>query len=150
MKKKIALEIISFLLVLLFTYAAVSKLLDQRVFIFQMGLSPFYPVKHFAYILGWMVPCAELLTAALLMFERTRNYGLLASLCLLLAFEIYIGMLLISGWNLPCTCGGVISRLSWKGHLSFNAIFIVLAAYGYLIKNRRDLKKDIRAAILQL
>jgi putative oxidoreductase len=127
----------SLLLIMLFTYTALSKLLEQDIFVFQMKLSPVKFMAQWAAILGWLVPLAELFIVGLLLIKDFRTTGLYLSFFLLLAFEIYISAMLLSGLSLPCTCGGVISRLGWKGHLLFNAAFMLVAALPIFMNIRR-------------
>jgi hypothetical protein len=126
-KKDFLVETIVALLVLLFAYTSLSKLLEHDKFIFQMRLSHAPIIKQMAAFLSWFLPIVEIAIAVLLTASRTRLMGLYGSLALLVVFEGYIGAMLLSGQPLPCTCGGVISKLSWKGHLVFNLAFIVLA-----------------------
>jgi len=45
--------------------------------------------------------------------------------------------MLLSGQHLPCTCGGIISKMSWKQHLGFNALFILVGLIG-IIKTKKN------------
>lgn len=127
----------SLLLIMLFTYTAISKLLEQDIFVFQMKLSPVKLMARWAEVLGWLVPLVELFIVGLLLLKEFRTAALYLSFFLLLAFEIYILAMLFSGLSLPCTCGGVISRLGWKGHLVFNAAFMIVAALPIFMNIRR-------------
>jgi len=115
------------LLMLLFSYTAMSKLLEQEMFIFQMKLSPFPMMDKLAPLLAWFLPISELLIVCFLFFKKSRKLGLILSIALLSLFELYILWMLFSGLHLPCTCGGLMAKLSWKGHLAFNAMFILLS-----------------------
>lgn len=126
-------------LMLLFSYTAISKLLEQDTFIFQMKLSPLTLMKTLAPMLAWLLPFTELTVVCLLFSERYRRVGLWYSIVLFSIFEIYIAGMLISKQHLPCTCGGIISMLSWKGHLVFNAAFIV-SAYLTLVLDKPNPK----------
>jgi hypothetical protein len=55
------------------------------------------------------------------------------------AFTGYIGFMLLSNIELPCSCGGVISSLSWKNHLVFNILFLLLASVGYYLSRPRQI-----------
>jgi putative oxidoreductase len=127
MKRPIIYQIIIFLLILLFAYTAMSKFLDYRKFVFQMRLAPLPIMNWAAPILGWLMPLLESLLFVGLIITRYRLIALYATFSLLILFEIYIGGMLLSGHNLPCTCGGIISHMSWKQHLLFNAVFIILS-----------------------
>jgi putative oxidoreductase len=126
MNRKQLFHIAIALLILLFSYTAISKLLDQYRFVFQMKLSPFLLVKSFAPFWGWFIPLSEIVIVVGIFFEKTQKLALYLSLGLLLAFEIYIVGMLISGLDLPCACGGVIAFMSWKVHVLFNAFFLTI------------------------
>ena len=121
MKEKIP-GLISALLIVLFVYAACAKLFNYRQFIVQLGPSPL--IGSYSVIIAWLIPATELVVAAMLAVKNTRFYGLLLSLFLLIVFTGYIAAMLLSGTNLPCSCGGAITGLSWKEHVLFNLFFI--------------------------
>jgi hypothetical protein len=77
MKKTIIIEIISFLFVLLFVYAALMKLMDVEKFQVQLGQSPL--LMAFAKPVSWVVPTTELVIAGMLLFSRTRLVGFYAA-----------------------------------------------------------------------
>ncbi len=129
MKKLLVDETLVSLLVLLFSYAGVSKLLEKEKFVFQMSLSPVSVMKTAAPVLGWILPVLEIVLVILLLIGPTRRAGLYLSAILLSLFEIYISAMLLSGFDLPCTCGGIISGLSWKNHLLFNAFFLTISVF---------------------
>jgi hypothetical protein len=134
MKRKAIVDIIAALLILLFTYTAVSKLMGLELFKILLAQSP--GIGQHA---GWLyigIPAAELIVAALLFFPATKQKGLYASFVMMLAFTVYVGYMVKLGGNLPCSCGGVISAMSWQQHLYFNAFF-TLAALTAAIINRK-------------
>lgn len=140
MKKDILKEICAALIVILFVYTALSKFLDMNRFISTMSVSPFPFMKFFAPFLGWLIPIMETVLAFFMITSKYQRIGFIGSAILLFLFEIYIGSLLASGLHLPCSCGGVISKLSWKQHLIFNLFFIVISIiplYFESYKNRR-------------
>lgn len=144
-------DIISILLLLLFVYTATSKFLDYDKFVFQMRLAPL-PFMHWAApILGWLMPSIEMLLVIMLAIgiieSKYQTVGIYASLILLLSFEIYISGMLLSGMRLPCTCGGIISKMSWKQHLVFNGIFIIFSAIA--IANTKKVKNKPNLTISQ-
>ena len=144
MKKYITTQIIILLILLLFVYTSASKFLDYDKFVFQMRLAPVPLMKTFAPIIGWFVPSIELVIAIFLTVgffcPNIQKNGLYAAVVLLSAFEIYIVIMLLSGSKLPCTCGGVISKMGWKEHLLFNGFFIStgILSIRYLRKNDID------------
>lgn len=66
--KRVIVEIICFLYILLFVYAAISKLLDFENFRVQLGQSPL--LSAFAGSIAWLVPILELLIALLLVLKN--------------------------------------------------------------------------------
>ena len=116
---------ISSLLILLWTYAALSKLIDFGHTRTQM-LNQVFPAS-IAETLVWMVPASELAAACLLLLPKTRKAGLYLSLFLLLQFTLYIILVMTNIFGrVPCSCGGVISSMSWGQHLIFNLFFLAL------------------------
>lgn len=126
MKKKIFVEVVTFIAIILFLYTGISKLADYGVFKEQIALSPV--LEPFAPIIAWLLPVIEFITAALLFIPKCRLVGLYAALCLMVAFTIYISILLTVDEKLPCSCGGIIELLSWKQHLVLNITLIALLA----------------------
>ncbi|MBL4675689.1 MAG: hypothetical protein JKY70_05720 [Mucilaginibacter sp.] len=111
-------------LMLLFSYAAVSKLSDISLFRAQLYLQPF--PHGLADVLVPAIPAFEILTIGLLFLERTRRSGLWLSLALMTTFTAYIAlMFLIQHDHLPCSCGGILNRMPWHVHLIFNFCFVV-------------------------
>lgn len=129
------IDIISFLLILLFVYTAMSKLLDFEQFKTQM-FNQALP-REVTTTLIWTLPGFELLTALMLLFERTRLLGYYMSAILLCLFTAYIALVLLHSFShIPCSCGGVIKSLDWKMHLVFNLFFLLLSILGIFIINR--------------
>ncbi|WP_035759930.1 DoxX family protein [Flavobacterium tegetincola] len=126
--KSIVTEIIVLLYVLLFVYAAVSKLLDFENFQVQLGQSPL--LSAFAGWLSWLVPISELFIAGLLLVRRTRLYGLYLSFLLMVFFTTYIFTILNYSESIPCSCGGILERMDWNEHLWFNVFFVALSVLG--------------------
>jgi putative oxidoreductase len=137
MKRKIIIEIISSLLILLFLYASVSKWLAFKTFIGEMNNQPF--PNWMTPFLVWTIPILEVLIVVGLIFEKTRVQSLYASLFLMLAFTIYtVAILLHSFEYIPCSCGGVIRKLTWPQHLFFNLFFVGISLLGIILKKRES------------
>ncbi|RXK60669.1 hypothetical protein ESA94_09400 [Lacibacter luteus] len=133
----------SSLLILLFTYTAISKLTDYANFIRFIDESS--PIHKGADTIGWLLPVTELVVVLLLFFERTRRAGLYASLLLLVLFTLYLLYMVLFVADLPCSCGGVISKMSWQQHVWFNLFFIGLTMLGlYAIRRQQQVAKDIQ------
>lgn len=130
-----AIEIISSLLLMLFLYTAVSKLLHFTSFIIAMAKSP--AIYEYAKPLAYTVPSIEIIIAILLFVPRTRRIGLWSSFILMAIFSIYVAYMLIAHHtDLPCTCGGVLKQLTWPQHLIFNIFFTLLAFAGILLTRK--------------
>jgi len=114
------------LLVLLFTYAALSKLFTFSAFDQQLHNQSF-PGWLADFLLYFLIP-AEIITALLLCFKRTLITGLLISSAFMLTFTAYIAMVMLHLWDrIPCSCGGILSQMGWTAHLIFNSIFLILS-----------------------
>ncbi|MBD1362971.1 DoxX family protein [Mucilaginibacter sp. ZT4R22] len=135
MRNTFIIEIISTLLVILFTYTAVSKLMDLPVFRDQMHNQEF--PKWIAGILIMALPPTEIVTAVLLIIPRARLTGLWFSAILLTLFSGYI-TLVVAGFyrRTPCSCGGVLKSMGWNTHLIFNLFFLLLTCFAISICNR--------------
>jgi putative oxidoreductase len=132
MKKQqiiLALNFSVFLLVLLWVYTAASKLSNLSEFGRQLSKQSFnHPLQV---ILLWFIPLSEVLAAILLIFSKTRAIGLLLSLLLMTVFTGYVGLALVGLYEKrPCSCGGVISAMTWNQHFLFNLFFLALAVIG--------------------
>lgn len=128
MSNKTMAEVIAGSFILLFLYTALSKLSEFAVFRHFLHSSPL--IGRNAGIMAVLIPAGEILVALLLFLPATRRQGMLASLGLMLVFTAYLTYMLLFVPRLPCSCGGVISRLSWQQHLVFNVVFIGLALLG--------------------
>ena len=125
--KRAFFQTILSLLVLLMVYAAASKGLAFTKFATQLSKSPLFGSWY--KLAAVLILVAELIAASLLLFPRTQRIGLWACALLLTVFTLYImGMLLLSP-KLPCSCGGIIERLGWKGHIVFNLSALAISLY---------------------
>lgn len=129
------LIIIVMLLILLFSYTAISKLIDFRSFQIEMHNQPL--PKSLTTFLIYCLPSLELFIAGTLLFERSLLIGLIISLTIMLFFTVYAVLILSGsfGW-IPCSCGGIIKNLSWKQHLFFNLIIDILIVWAMFLHNR--------------
>jgi len=131
MKRNLIIEIIACLLIILFVYAGVAKLIDYDKFTAQIGQSPM--LTRLAGFLAWFVPVTEILISLLLAFGRTRLIGLYFSFGLLTTFTVYIVIATHFSDYVPCSCGGVIEHMTWSQHLVFNASFLLMTAFAIII-----------------
>lgn len=111
----------SVLYCVLFTYAAVSKLLDFTNFQVQLGQSPI--LGSYAGMISYGVPIVELVVVIALAVPGSRVFGLYCSLVLMVLFTTYIYIILHYAWFVPCSCGGILEKLGWQEHLVFNIVY---------------------------
>ncbi|WP_268225154.1 MauE/DoxX family redox-associated membrane protein [Sinomicrobium oceani] len=131
--KKVLVEIICLLFIILFVYAGLTKLMEGDRFYTNLNNSPLFGIKTLAGIMSWVIPILEIMIAALLAWPKTRLIGLYSALGLMIIFTAYTaGILFISPYA-PCSCGGVITLLSWKQHFILNTLWIVLAIMGIVL-----------------
>lgn len=117
-------RITCYLLIFLFTYTGISKLVDHESFLSSILQSPI--IRKYATVISWSVPALELILVVLLLSEQYRKAGLLLSLLTLILFTLYIVYMILFIPDLPCSCGGVLKELSWHNHILFNSVFILL------------------------
>lgn len=141
MKKKWIIEVISALLIGLFVYASLSKLLAYNEFRFAMLNQP---IPHWsAKLLSLILPIIELIVASLLMNSRTRLIGLYASGLLMLIFTSYVGLVLANGFGrIPCSCGGILKNMGWHVHFVFNIFFLLLAIVGIILFQKQKTREQ--------
>lgn len=138
-KRQVVLECISALLILLFLYASVSKFLDLKTFIDEMNNQPL--PNSWTPFLVWGIPFLEIAVSVALLFEYTRLLGLVAFLVIMSVFTVYTLLILFHFFPyVPCSCGGVIRKLTWRQHLLFDLFFDVLAVFGIVLQRRKHYK----------
>jgi hypothetical protein len=89
-----------------------------------------------ATLASWIIPLSELAVALLLISRRTRLIGLYGAMALMLLFIAYTMAIVFFAPYRPCSCGGVISFLSWNQHLVFNFVFLLMTFIGTLLAQR--------------
>jgi hypothetical protein len=132
LRKNTIVEIICSLLIILFIYAALSKLGSYERFTVQLSKSPF--ITSFSNMVAWSVPTIEILIALLLTIKKTRLIGLYAAFFLMSLFTAYLLIMLNFSYYIPCSCGGVLEYLSWNQHIAFNGFFVAISAAGAIIQ----------------
>lgn len=127
------------LLILLYAYALTAKLGDPAAFRAELYNQTF--PHALAGSLFFAVPGAELLVTGLLLHPRTLRCGLWASLLLLCSFTGYIALVLLHYWSrVPCSCGGILSRMPWSVHLAFNCCLILINLLALYFDRREKYK----------
>jgi hypothetical protein len=123
--------IVALLFIVLFTYAAVSKILDFENFQVQLGQSPL--LSAFAISISYLVPSVELILVFMLTKPRFRLIGLYGSFVLMTMFTSYIYIILNYSSFIPCSCGGILEKMSWNEHLLFNIAFVILSTLAIIL-----------------
>ncbi|MCZ4319904.1 hypothetical protein O4H26_12995 [Aequorivita viscosa] len=137
----IVINLIGYLFILLFIYAAISKILDFETFRLQLAQSPL--LSAYAGFIAWLVPGIEIAIAVLLTVPKFRTIALYASFTLMVMFTAYIIIILNYSDFIPCSCGGVLEKLSWTQHLIFNIVFIILAGVAFFVTGWYKSKKAL-------
>lgn len=129
--RNVSIEIISMLFILLFTYAALNKLLDFENFRVQLAQSPL--LSAYAGFVSWGIIVIELIVSLILFIPRYRIIGLYCSFVLMVMFSVYIYIILNYSPYIPCSCGGILEKMNWKEHLVFNIFFVILGVITIMI-----------------
>lgn len=126
------------LFAILFLYTGISKLIDYTVFKEQLAASPI--LATVSGLIAASLPFLEFLVVILLLVPRWRLKGFFAAFALMSLFTIYIIGLFLFDKEMPCSCGGIISLLSWEQHIFLNCFFIALA--GAAISMEKKIKNN--------
>jgi hypothetical protein len=120
------------LLIILWTYASFSKILNVPKFR-QAMLTQVFP-QLLGKIFVYLVPLTEIILIILLLIPSTRLLGMYSSLFLMLAFTIYVGGAVYGFYERhPCACGGLFARLGWQKHFKVNVILTIIALAGVVL-----------------
>lgn len=139
--KKLIPLVVAYSCAILFIYAAVSKILDFENFQIQLAQSPL--LSAFAGYVAWGVPALEIVLSLLLLSNKGRSMGLFGSFGLMIMFTAYIYIILNYSAFVPCSCGGVLEKMSWNQHLIFNIVFVLLSALAALMSASQPKNKMI-------
>lgn len=141
MKRNTIITALSYLLAILFVYAATAKAMDYSVFVADIAKSPLL-VNFNNTILAPLVLGLEFLTVCLLLFKATIKAGFYLSSFLMLTFTLYLGTLYFFYTNIPCSCGGILGKMPYPVHISFNLLFTILSFTGTILLIK-PAKKDL-------
>lgn len=137
MKSRIIIvQLIVILLILLWLYAGITKVMDMPTFSKQLERMPY---------IGWMhsfiavfLPILMILIAVLLAVPKLKLYGLYLSAGLLCCFALYIPSVLLFSDFVPCTCAGIRINLAWNAHLWITSISLVLNTLAIWLEWKND------------
>lgn len=129
--KKIILQILRIILIILFSYTAYHKLIDLDFFRQTLMKSTLIEEYQIDFLL-YFVPIIELLTIFLLIAEKY-IFGLYMSLLLMLTFTIYLIVMNNFSFYKGCSCGGIFNELSYFEHIAANISFILISLIGIFL-----------------
>lgn len=142
-KDSIYQEIVVILLIVVFAYPGMNKLLEIKKFEEQLSFSPLLPDAITPY-LAWIIPILLLTLAGLLLIRRLRPIVLKVYIGLMGLFTLYIIAILTVASFIPCSCIGFSDRLSWKQQLFMNVIILILSLFTLNLKKETITKVDLR------
>lgn len=126
-------QFLIYFFIILFVYAAVSKLTDFENFQVQVAQSPL--LSAFATFIAYTTVIGELVIALMLCFNKSRLLGLYLFLGFMTAFTVYIFLILNYSPFVPCSCGGVLEDLGWWEHLWFNVVVCLVTVFIIITDN---------------
>ncbi|WP_447641039.1 MULTISPECIES: MauE/DoxX family redox-associated membrane protein [Chitinophagaceae] len=124
-----------YLLIFMFGYTALSKILNYDSFLLKLIQSPIVPNK-LAFFFSYCIPILEILCIALLIFKT--EVGLYMSFSLLFSFTLYLILVNKLTNYSGCSCGGIITNLSFKAHMLFNISFLGINTISLFISNYKN------------
>lgn len=129
MKRNEIVSLIAVVLIILFSYTAIAKLIDMSEFERQLAGQELPSWAKAPLV--WLIPAAELLLSVLLIIPATRLPGLYGSALLMTLFTGYTGLVVVGYFDrTPCSCGGVLRSMGFEAHLVFNLFFLALSILG--------------------
>lgn len=124
--RKQIVQLASLAFIYLWCYTVASKLMDVNSFKWALFNQPL--PHELAVILLFLLPLAELFVVFLLFFGHTQLYGFYLSFILMFLFTGYIGLIITGSFSrIPCSCGGILEKMSWNTHFYFNLFWLMLS-----------------------
>jgi hypothetical protein len=120
----------SFALFALWLYTGFMKLIHLDEFMMEVAMSPllaYIEIPRYGLI---TMATFEILVAVLLLMKPTQIVALYASLLMMLAYTVYLIVLVTAFSNIPCACGGILGGMSYPVHIAFNIFFTLVALVG--------------------
>jgi len=142
MKKYIFIDIVSCLLIFLFLYTGLAKIIDLAHFRAVLLKSPY--LRSFAPMISVVIPSVEIFIAIALLLPmlkfapKLRVVALYSSSFLMAIFTLYVAFMLQSPDDLPCSCGGIIQKMNWHQHMYFNLAITILSIFAIVLNKRKS------------
>ena len=129
--KNLIAEIIIFLLLLMWAYTFVSKVLDFDTF--RRQINGAYLLSSLGSPLPYLLQVLHLSLVVLLIKKSWRKIGLITSLSLLVLYTGYLIYILKFAPSIPCSCISLYSRLNWDDQLLINFAVLALNIIGLIM-----------------
>lgn len=130
-KKNLITEIIIFLLLLMWAYTFVSKVLDFDTF--RRQINGAYLLSSLGSPLPYLLQVLHLSLVVLLIKKSWRKIGLITSLSLLVLYTGYLIYILKFAPSIPCSCISLYSGFIWEDQLLVNFAVMVLNIIGLIM-----------------
>lgn len=145
-KESLYQEVIIILLIIVFAYPGMSKLLEIKKFEEQLSFSPLLPDLITPY-LAWIIPVLLLTVAVLFLVRKIRTIAIKVYMGLIGLFTLYIIAILTVVSFIPCSCIGFSDRLSWKQQFIMNIIVLILSLS--ILNFRKETKTQVDLGSVQ-
>ncbi|RQO77793.1 hypothetical protein DBR40_07400 [Pedobacter sp. KBW01] len=130
--KAALLDVITTVLILLWAFAALTKLLDYGHYRSDMHLQ-FFDGKVL-HVLVPALPYTQICAALFLLSGRHRIYGLWLSMLLMMGFTVYVATVYYGYLSShPKTCNGLFENSSWGGQLVINLGLLLVSVFGIIL-----------------
>ncbi|WP_409514621.1 MauE/DoxX family redox-associated membrane protein [Chryseobacterium sp.] len=129
--KNLIAEIVIFLLLLMWAYTFVSKVLDFDTF--RRQINGAYLLSSLGSPLPYILQVLHLSLVILLIKKSWRKVGLITSLSVLLLYTVYLIYILKFAPSIPCSCISLYSALNWNDQLLINLALLVLNIIGLIM-----------------
>ena len=128
-RRRLLIETLASLIILLYSYASLYKLCNFSDFINEINKQPL-PKSWTPYLVR-TIPTVEIAASLLLCFRISRLWGFLLSSLIMTTFTGYTIAVLLHGFAyIPCACGGIIEDLTWGQHLVLDTSYLLLSIIG--------------------
>lgn len=128
--KNIVAESTIFILILVWAYTFVSKVLDFDTFARQIKGA--YLLSAAGGILPYLLQVVHVGIVILLLNKSWRRMGLLVSLSVIIAYTAYLIYILKFAPSIPCSCIAVLRSMNWADQLYFNSGVLAINLIGLI------------------
>ncbi|WP_111672704.1 MauE/DoxX family redox-associated membrane protein [Algoriphagus litoralis] len=130
-------EVSALLLSFLYAYTAIAKIYDWQ----ETKLAMYNQVvpDWSKDLLLFGIPGLEMVLAVMLLVPKFRRFGFRLSTLMMGLFTTYVAWVWFGlAGRVPCSCGGIISSLTWGQHLILNLVFLGISVFGIWVERRKE------------